>query len=162
LARVVASGGLTDLRVLPGEKKSCGAQPRERAPASYGVSRADFFWGGRGLNYFPEIKEIKGLSAKRSRASRVFSRSWVWCLGLSPRQIAAGRAFIFQSRCMGVGVVKSLGSSSGDRAAPPHAFPQNSENFFTPCSTRTWQPRERDALQETSRNSGWGVARVAT
>jgi hypothetical protein len=72
-------------------------------PLPHGVSRTDFFWSGRGLNYFSEIKEIKRPSANRSRASRVFSRRWIRRLGLSPRQIALGRAFIFQAHCVGGG-----------------------------------------------------------
>jgi hypothetical protein len=62
-----------------------------------------FFWSGEGLNYFSEIKEIKRPSAKRLRASRVFSRRWVRSFGLLPRQIAPRRVFIFRARCAGWG-----------------------------------------------------------
>src|SRR6266540_2885458 len=49
--------------------------------------------------------------------------------------------------------------SIADRVAAPHAFPQNSKNFFLLVLTRPWQPQQRDTLQKTSRNSGWGVGR---
>jgi hypothetical protein len=50
--------------------------------------------------------------------------------GLSRRQIAPARVFIFRAPLRGEGAVKSLGSSSGDRAGTSREFPQNSENFF--------------------------------
>jgi hypothetical protein len=84
-------------------------------PLPHGVSRTDFFWSTGSLNYFSEIKEIKRPSADRSRASRVFSRHWIRCLGLSPRQIAPNRVLFFGHVAWGEGVVKSLGSSGGDR-----------------------------------------------
>jgi hypothetical protein len=94
------------------------------------ASRTDFFSAPGLLIIFSEIKDFKRPSAKESRASRVFSRPWVRCLGLSRCQIAAGRAFIFQARRLGVGIVKSLGSSSRDRVAPPHCYPQIWNLFF--------------------------------
>ncbi len=118
-------------------------------PLPHGASRTDFFWSARGLNYFSEIKEIKRPSANCLRASRVFSRRWIRCSGLSPGQIGAWSSIYFP-RTLRWGAVKSLGSSGGDRMAPLHGFPRNSENFFCLATAGAEQ------AAKTSRNSGWG------
>jgi hypothetical protein len=89
-----------------------------------------FFWSARGLNYFSEIKEIKRPSANRSRTSREFSRGWTRCLGLSPRQIAPGRAFIFRARCVGGGGQKSGTFKPGPRRASALNYAELAKLFF--------------------------------
>jgi hypothetical protein len=103
-------------------------------PLPHGVSRADFFWSARGLNYFPEIKEINRPSANRSRASRVFSRHWIRCLGRCRVRSSPRRVFIFHDRCVGGGGQKSGTFKPGPRgylAQVPADFP---ETFFAPCT----------------------------
>jgi hypothetical protein len=114
-----------------------------------------FCWSARGLNYFPEIKEIKRPSANCSRAGRTFSRRWIRCLGLSPRQIVPGGTLIFGARCVG-GWSKVWDLQAGTVWVPRANFRRIPKFFLAPAqgvSNRTNRSRIRSL-------SGKGWARV--
>jgi hypothetical protein len=96
-----------------------------RSPAS----RTDFFWSAGGLNYFPEIKEIKPPSTKTlARKSGVLK-----ALGSGPWAFAASdraRSSIYFPGTLhgGRGWSKVRDRQAGTGTS--REFPQNSENFF--------------------------------
>jgi hypothetical protein len=81
------------------------------------------------LNFFPKSKN-QTARAQGARAEVEPSQH----LGLDAFGLSACQSttveHLFSRHVAGVGAVKSLGSSSVDRGAGAHAFPQNSENFF--------------------------------